>query len=87
MELYHWYKGDELPDRECDCVVVCEHVTQEFVNNNSDDVFTVTERKKYITHVIVSSDKLPRFIVSEIGMLNNKKIIAWMPIEFPKEVS
>ena len=22
MELYKWYKGDELPDREYDCVVV-----------------------------------------------------------------
>lgn len=83
MELYKWYKGNELPDRECDCVVVCEHVTQEFVNNNPDDVFTIIEQPKYVTHVVVASDKLPRFIVYGIGMLNNKKIIAWMPIEFP----
>ena len=86
MELYHWYKGTELPNRECDCVVVCKYVTQEFINNNPDDVFTVIEQKKYITHVIVSSDNLPRFIVYGLGMLSNKHIKAWMPIEFPKEV-
>ena len=85
MELYKWYKGTELPNRECDCVVVCKYVTQEFINNNPDDVFTVIEQKKYITHVIVSSDNLPRFIVYGLGMLSNKHIKAWMPIEFPKE--
>lgn len=86
MELYHWYSGTELPTEDCDCVVMCEY-TQESVNNNpNDDVFTITEQKNYITHVMILSDKLPRFIVYGIGMLNNKKIIAWMPIEFPQEV-
>lgn len=84
MELYHWYKGTELPTEECDCVVICKY-TQEFVNNNPDDVFTITEQLKYAAHVVVASDKLPRFIVYGIGMLNNKKIIAWMPIKFPQE--
>lgn len=46
MELYHWYKGTELPTEECDCVVICKY-TQEFVNNNpdDDDVFTKIDRK------------------------------------------
>ena len=87
MELYKWYRGTELPTEECDCVVICE-CTQESVNNNPDDgkEFTIIEQLKYVTHVVVASDKLPRFIVYGIGMLNNKKIIAWMPIKFPKEV-
>ena len=78
MELYKWYKGDELPDRECDCVVMYSEITGVYGGNY------VSRIRKKLGQCV--SDEGNYFIVD-----NNdywiRGIIAWMPIEFPKEVS
>ena len=83
MELYKWYKGDELPDRECDCVVVWKH----FMRKHHD----IFEIKKEIGRVFLGNTS---DAVNSLGFCNvygsvmpKDWIIAWMPIEFPKEVS
>lgn len=83
MELNKWYKGTELPDRECDCVVVYR-VTK-------PGVFRVqahTSQYKVVARVF-----LDRPSTGELGfcdcddiVIPRDWVIAWMPIEFPKEV-
>jgi len=83
MELNHWYKGTELPDAECDCVVVYR-VTK-------PGVFRVqahTSQYKVVARVF-----LDRPSTGELGfcdcddvVIPRDWVIAYMPIEFPKEV-
>ena len=81
MELYKWYKGDELPDRECDCVIVCGGVfVWEAKRINSLGYTQITEN--------ILGEKIVKFIELPSGeSIPQEDIIAYMPIEFPKEVS
>ena len=81
MELYKWYKGDELPDREYDCVVVY-HKRFQFYGT----IETGTVIKKGFGKCV--SDE-GNYYIEDVygGWILPKDIIAWMPIEFPKKVS
>ena len=82
MELYKWYKGDELPDRECDCVVVWKHVVCKHRN--------IFDMRKEIGQVFLGnlSDAVNSlgFCDAYGSVIPKDWIIAYMPIEFPKEV-
>ena len=82
MELYKWYKGDELPTEECDCVVVFRSTgNMIWIHRELGRVCfdTLTHRLRIACPDRGFNDWGPR-IISE------KRIKAWMPIEFPKEV-
>ncbi len=87
MELNKWYKGDELPDRECDCVIIW--------NAKWDSPFEVILRKERInslgytqTTENILGEEIVEFIALPSGeSIPQEDIIRWMPIEFPKEVS
>lgn len=85
MELNHWYKGTELPDKECDCVVV--FWGQGTIKNREKGLGWVcfdslTKRLRFVCPVFSSRiDPEDRHRI-----ISDKRIIAWMPIEFPKEV-
>ena len=83
MELYKWYKGTELPDRECDCVVVY------WSKGSPKNV------KRELGHVCFDSLTKRLRIACPDRSLNDwgntivteTRLIRYMPIEFPKEVS
>lgn len=83
MELYKWYKGDELPDRECDCVVVYRYLSHfQFYGKIEARIIIKKGFGK------CKSDKGNYFIVNDDGKwILPKNVIVYMPIEFPKEVS
>lgn len=90
MELYKWYKGDELPDRECDCVVVYR-VTKLGVFRVHGVFRTQAHTSQY---KVVARVFLDRPSTGELGfcdcddvVIPRDWVIAYMPIEFPKEVS
>jgi hypothetical protein len=85
MELYKWYKGDELPDRECDCVVVWNVPAALKRVFNLAETPAAKEIMRYTTNVHEGESMV--FIDQTGDPLPNSMIIAWMPIEFPKEVS
>lgn len=76
MELNKWYKGNELPDRECDCVVVYRQYTW--------------GRSKLVGIGKVYLTQEGRLYFERKGYFNipagSEEIIAYMPIEFPEEV-
>ena len=81
MELYKWHKGTELPDAECDCVVLYQvtpalaerfHVSLTKMQTVGKSVFDPFAR----TCVLVDNDG---------DFIPQNWIIAYMPIEFPKE--
>jgi len=80
MELNHWYKGTELPDAECDCVVVY-HIKK-----------LGTSKLVGIAKIsaLIHMDKDTEFYFERPGYFSipagHEDIIAWMPIEYPKEV-
>ena len=83
MELYKWYKGTDLPDRECDCVVVYR-VTK-------PGVFRVqahTSQYKVVARVFLDQPSTGElgFCDCDDIVIPRDWVIAWMPIEFPKEV-
>lgn len=77
MEPYKWYKGDELPDRECDCVVIWFRETIQKV-----------ESLGFVQKTDILGEYVFEFCDSTAGeVIPQEDIIAYMPIEFPKEVS
>ena len=79
MELYKWYKGDELPDREsdwstCDCVVIYKG----YLDTTFYELGTF--------HREVGNDNYD-FINRNGAYIRLDKIIAYMPIYLPKEES
>ena len=84
MELYKWYKGDELPDRECDCVILYG-VPVSLAKRFNIDREPVKEITRWTTSVYEGEDYI--FVDRDGDPIPNTMIIAWMPIEFPEEVS
>ena len=80
MELYKWYKGDELPDRECDCVVAFKAFVQ------IGKYMEIYKTCKEIGQCVKVEDKF-LFVDQNNDEIHPKRVKAWMPIEFPKEVS
>lgn len=76
MELYKWYKGDELPTEECDCVVVLKRGAKYLTH-----VIIAPNEQPFFVAFNISS-----ITAGTSGMIANKHIIAWMPIKYPKEV-
>lgn len=74
MELYHWYKGTELPDRECDCVVVYLDTEGPWDDEKQEIGHWYFENGEYVI-AGTRGDEIPP-----------DNIIAYLPIEFPKEV-
>lgn len=72
MELYHWYKNGELPDRECDCVVISQDKRTEK---------TIKEICQY------KKTQFGKIFIDHYGYhVPQICILFYMPIEFPKEV-
>lgn len=86
MELYKWYKGDKLPDRECDCVVIWN------ARYDSPYDFRETIQKVESLGFVQKTENILgeyvfEFCDSTAGeAIPQEDIIAYMPIEFPKEV-
>jgi len=82
MELYKWYKGNELPDTidgYMDCLIIFTWYGHQEISIGR---FTWAGRG-------VGRELIPfwygRFPL--IPKIPQENIISWMPIEFPKEVS
>ena len=72
MKLYKWYKGDELPDRESDCVFC-------YVDDKGDFCYETGRFYLEETGLVLRDNRDDYEILLD-------KIIAWLPIKFPEEV-
>jgi len=86
MELYKWYKGTELPDRECDCVIVFDKADYYMRGKGKDlEEIEVWETRKELGGCIKYGRKYI-FLDHDAKEIPQVKIKAWMPIEFPEGV-
>ena len=76
MEPYRWYKNDELPDKECDCVIIYKEWHRQ---EGKARLYKNIGKYKKSSFGYVFADQR-RY---DIEPLN---IISYMPIEYPKEV-
>ena len=73
MKFYHWYTGAEKPDQEYHCIVAWKGRSK--VHRELCETVKSKHRRSY------------RFYESGSGTyVDPRQIIAWMPIEFPREV-
>ena len=83
MELYKWYKGTELPNSECDCVVMYK-----VTSHNVFSKYAITAQYKIVGQIFLDKPSTGEFGFCDCNnsVIPRSWIISYMPIEFPKEV-
>ena len=81
MDYYKWYKGDELPTEECDCVVVYRtgqwgYQPKAELSKVRVNPYNCLQEREFL-FVRNNHSSIPAGAID---------IIRWMPIEFPEEV-
>lgn len=71
MELYKWYNRDQVPDRQCWCVV---------------SYWAQHNIIKYSVGRIFQYANIWEIVTEDEDRIGYTNLIAWMPIEFPEEV-
>lgn len=85
MKPYIWYKNNELPLKDCECILIWKEIFFETVEVKRSLGYILRNDIMIKDNNIIG--KTCDFITTDGEQIDFDNIIMWMPIKFPEDIS